>query len=311
MKYIGGILLAISLTCMTIPLWGEDNALFAILVIREDRILNETTEELFLLGQRQAETYIPLTNLPGSEETRRTLLNQYQDYIIFKHGQEVAQMNIEHIVLRPFDCFDEVVGVGTSNVPPDMREVYEWDWPLAMSGSDHGKRFDYRFNTYLTLNISSPLRTTQQHALPLPLLLDPRVGAQLLQLAESQMLQTYDGKYPLQTIDLVKYHAYDFEGDGTIEHLVTFSVTYAKFDVFIGSGVLVFHLDNGNIIPLLQSFSDKYLPARGFVDVLDLTGDAIPEIILKTQGYESIGFDVYTLKKKKFDEIFSFFGWGC
>jgi hypothetical protein len=125
------------------------------------------------------------------------------------------------------------------------------------------------------------------------------------------MLQVYDENYTLGTIDIATYYAYDFENDGTIEHLVTFSVTYTKLNTFVGSGVLVYHLDNGNIIPLLQSFNDQYLPTAGFLDVLDLTGDALPEIIIKSKGYEAVELDAYTLKDGKFEEIFSFWLWGC
>jgi hypothetical protein len=97
--------------------------------------------------------------------------------------------------MKPFSCFENVVGMGNSNMSPEMREIHEWDWPFISSGYDRGQRFDYRLNPYLAFNADSSLVGAQQATKPLSVQLDPRLG-----LSFSNLLNHICFKFTMKTI---------------------------------------------------------------------------------------------------------------
>ena len=60
-----------------------------------------------------------------------------------------------------------------------------------------------------------------------------------------------------------------------------------------------------------HSGSDASLEERDLVDILDLDGDGIPEIVIQSNGYEDTGYDIYKKSTTGWDEIFEASASGC
>lgn len=74
---------------------------------------------------------------------------------------------------------------------------------------------------------------------------------------------------------------------------------------------LILKADGGVWLEWLNDATGTDMASRSLVDVVDLTRDATPELVIKSLGYEGWGYEVYDLSGREWSQVFDGGGGGC
>lgn len=256
------------------------------------------------------------------------IFNKVKDFTIFKRGDEIGKFNVAKIERGGLNCYGFWAGVGNCTISDSL---------LKALGSEHSNAENYTDQpVFLTaLNSSSGAVKTQIHSAPLKTTLSEIQKKKLLEIARQKYQdQKVDQKF-LKNMKIEKSISYDLDGDGTIEHFLktsietidteyaeaietgnsTDSTPYIHEDTKI---MLIWaRIDGQNVttIPISakEGKFDVWENAYDLVDVLDIDGDTIPEVVFVAEiaQIEYAGFQIYQFINGKFQLVYFGAGSGC
>jgi hypothetical protein len=221
---------------------------------------------------------------PADEDAilKQSILSASKEYVLVEVGQGVANLTLDSLVVRRFHCL--MFCVGKTDLDAANRPVRsEW----------------------LGLNATSDLLETQPVTNAVSDSMAAAVG--IYDMLKREYLNSGFSVGDVDRAKLLYAASSDFDGDGSSEILVgsqieTDSVLYSYSAVFdVG----------GQPMPIWE-LRDRAIGREGdrshrIVDLVDLDGDRIPEVVVRSTGYEGFGYQIYRYQARTFERIF----WGA
>lgn len=296
------------------PTDGSGPSVVALLVIRQDRIAEDTVFEILPLTLRTDSAYRAITGweVPGARDVVRgdSILRVHPRYAVFRRGERIGSVVVDTVVQDHFDCSELFVGKGqvTWEVPTGPAPSGEAVW---RQGSVGGEEVDYGLSALVALDDRAPALDTQHRSIPGSAALTADQRSLLVDEA-GRRLAEQAGAEAGSEVDVRSLVSYDLDGDGTDEHLL---VAGSRGDDRWHSVVLAGHLQDGAWVPLLAESRSEEPDAWGdgyrLLDVLDLDGDAVPEVVFEVGGYEATSYRIFRFTGDAFEEVFSEVLYGC
>lgn len=319
-SYVSSILIILAIVatfCAPSALSAQDiRTIIALLIIRNDNIRKSISKEILLIGQHSKGKYEDVSWWDNSEKKmisqRKALLSKYKSFTVYDRGEIFDSVQIDKTELQDFDCEELSVGIGDSNSGPSKKLIESLSDAPVFYGSKSGRKISYQIKTFIAINSDSPAAITQRNSSPKPFKLSEEQFKQLKSFAKKYLVQK-NAEIKEDEVKIETFLSYDFNNDGIIEHIL---VAKVENDKTKESSVFVVKFSGNDIVPLLnESLSNEpssWGNGYSFLDVIDIDGDAIPEIIFEVKGYESTGYEIYHFNKDGyFEKTYSTVTYGC
>lgn len=311
------IIILTSFICLTLQdeTFSSDNdkSVFALLFIREDHVKKIMVHEIYPVSLYSKGIYKDASVSSDSvKEGLNLVLNEYKDFTIFQKGVKIGELQVTKIQKEDFDCNEILVGIGNANISGDTNKILPFDNPTRASSFKEGRDISYVMKHLVALNSDSRTVKTQKRSSPLKTVLSQIQKDKLLEIVKQKYGEHKIEKKFLRDIKIKTSKSYDLNGNGAIEHIL---ITTIKVEDGIANLVIFAKIEDNNVVPLTYLFDIEYSNSWGkgydLVDVLDIDGNGIPEVILEFGGYEVRYFEIYQFNQGKFQKVFSGAGYGC
>lgn len=287
----------------------------ALLVSRDDRIAGDTIFEVLPLARYADGAYRTVVGweIPGDADVLRgdSLLAVHRRYAVFRKGRQVGSMVVDSVVRDDFECSELPVGKGTATVEAGAFGAVQPTVPM-IRGRMGGREVRYGLTVLLALDERAPAVDTQGRSIPDPAALRPDQRSLLVEEATRRVAEQA-GQEGGPGVDVRSLTSYDFDGDGTYEHLVVVGATDREGRSH--SVVLAGRFRDGRWMPLLaesrSEAPDSWGDGYRLLDVMDLDGDSVPEIVFEVRGYEATSYGIYGFTGEGFEQAFSEVLFGC
>ena len=339
---IGMLIIVAAMAGVSISQTVDEPRVFALLSVIVDLITGEVYEELYPVctyknGQYEdalQEVYDRRVrkDVTGEDAKSRSILQKVREYqAVFAPGM-IDTYRVSSIELNDYACSEVVVGRGDSTAfsgwavgnAPAMFWQRSWhrvDHPDGTRGSDERNQ---KLRQFPAISINTPIDPARLE--PLPFSFDPTRKRQIEALArevfareEQEYLDNARRRIEADSVTIQSIQSYDLDGDGQVEHM---AVVHADLDPSLYSGshtgvlVLWFAERDRQLTPFLTLLGQKLRDWNwGIMGnemyVLDITGDGIPEVIYRSEGYEGWGYRIYEFQGNEFVEVFRGAGVGC
>lgn len=291
-----------------------NNTYLSVLNVREDLIHKTTTNEILLFAQFSKGKYKVVShwdnNIKDMISQRKSILEKHKKFKVYRHGELLGELTVSEVHTAPFDCEELFVGSSHENIIHEVKK-YESNTSETFGGFNQNGKFEYKNTRFLAINSDSPSIQTQQRSRPLSTVV-PENTKNLINKYAANALVKQNNQIKETDIKITTLLSYDFNNDSNAEYLV---VAKGENDNTKQSGIFVLKIEGSKVIPLLNKGIANRPSSWGngyeLLDVLDIDGDKIPELIFETKGYESTGYDIYKLKNNKYIIVFSDITYGC
>jgi len=256
------------------------------------------------------------------------ILRKVKDFTVFESGSVIGRFEVSEVGIGGYDCSDILVGRGTTDIPNTTLRAKSEDKFEEVNELRAGELLSYKQKRLSSQNLVPKAVGAQNLARPLDKILTKKQVNNLIELAKKKYEETNDGVRFLDSIRVEISKSYDLDGDAKIEQLF---VTSAKIEHIIKgkceSGdtswreeselrlTLWVQLDDSQYKLISHSIdkkvSDSWDESYEFIDLLDIDGNNIPELIMESYGYEYYSFQVYRFSRGKFELVFDGAGYGC
>ena len=289
--------------------------LLAIFDVREDLVRKRTTEEILLIGKYSDGKYTVVSHWDNREKIiiskRAVLLKKFDKYKVYRQGVVIKEIIVTKIFTDSFDCEELVVGAGKSrNTDVSIKKHASNNSELSSGFNKYGN-LKYKNTRFIAINSNSPSIKTQKKSMPIGNKIKKDTEKQIYDYVSKKLLRK-NREIKNGDIKITTLLGYNLNNDNKTDYLV---VAKAENNKTKESGVFVLNILKNNITSLLYAGMVNSPSSWGngyeLLDVLDLDGDTIPELIFETKGYESTGYEVYKLKNNKFIKAFGDVIYGC
>ena len=303
------------------------STVFGLLYVRNDKIHNKTTLELYPVCKYSNGKYEEASIAPESTESHpEFVLCNTKDFKVFRKGTEIGNFSVSKIEVGGYYCSGIFVGSGSSTIPDSVLKIRPSDNFTESSGFNEGVDFSYQMKRFVAINSNSKTIKTQNHSKPFNIKLSSNQHEQLMNIARKVYQENKVDSQFLGHIEIKTSTSYDLQGNGTIEQLLITTVRVPDdtiltegdstiIDSSTATAVIWATINKNEVTPILHEFdkerSDSWGEGFELVDVLDIDGDSVPEIILEGQGYEYNFCLIYKYANGKFELVFSGAGYGC
>jgi hypothetical protein len=180
---------------------------------------------------------------------------------------------------------------------------------MGRSGYSNGERVDYSLSIAFAIDTPWLLAHAPKERSPLSM----QASAEKKPLFKSFCLKEFRKTIPSLSDSSVKLSEIRPFLLGTDTAYVFTSVAQAEHTI---SSLAVVALTDGHSITtrMLESEtneSDSWGSGHELLDVIDIDGDAIPELIFTVGYYESTGCEIYKLINNRFTKVYGHVLWGC
>ncbi|MFC1619301.1 hypothetical protein ACFL45_05085, partial [Candidatus Neomarinimicrobiota bacterium] len=324
------------------PQMADELRVFALLSVIEDLIAGEVYEEMYPICMYKNGRYEEALQeiydrrvrkgITGEEEKSRSILQRVGEYqAVFAPGM-IDTYQVSSIEMNDYSCSEVVVGRGDSTAYSSwaVRHAPVVFWQRSSHRVDHPdgtRQFierNHKIRQFPAISINTPIDPSKLKSLPFTF--GPTRQRQIMALAreifageEQEYLDRVRRRIEADSVQIEALQSYDLDGDGRYEHM---AIIHTPLDpsLYAGShtGVLVlwFAEQDQQLIPLLmipgQKLRDWNWGIMGAeMYILDITGDGIPEVIYRSEGYEGWRYVIYEFKDGRFTEVFRGAGVGC
>lgn len=305
---------------------GKGN-LISLLFIRKDNIDNTLQGEIYPIAYYSEGKYSDASIADSETGKAKSLLSGIRDFVVIGKGNITERFKVEELTSSPFMCSKLLVGRGRPKDSSRLSNIFEHISSARSSrsrGVENKKDFDY--------TLKWTLATSRAYRIPAaPSATSPDVGrykSDLLNVA-IPLLDAYksddgtEGDIVMETLNL-----FDIDHDGKPEVSAKFKKMIRKktkiyqgekeweeynHDVVYLNLWLTYESDNPQVVLSLLSYEREGSWGRGhdLVGTLDVNGDGIEEVILRSSSWEVVEFEIYEYRNAKLERVFHGAGFGC
>ena len=283
---------------------------FGLLVQRDSRADSIESHELLIIGRFADGQYSVVEDEFESDaedpvsSRRAAILKFHRSFVPFQFGNPAGRMVVTQLAIASYDCSELVVGQFAKPEPLSLLP------PIGgRNGSSNGDRMDS------SLSIAFAIETAwfMTHPPREKSLLPTQPSDEKKHLFKSFCLKEFQKTIPSLSDSSVKLSELRPFLLGTDTAYVFTSVAQADHTI---SSLAVVALIDGNSITtrMLESESnesDSWGSGHELLDVIDIDGDAIPELIFTVGYYESTGCEIYKYIGNRFTKVYGHVLWGC
>ncbi len=289
--------------------------LLAILNVREDLVKKRTTEEILLIGKSSDGKYEVVSHWDNRKKImisqRDVLLKKFNKFRVYRRGAVIKEIVVTKVFTDSFDCEELIVGTGESkNMDIGINKHKSNNYEISSGFNQHGN-FKYKNTRFIAINSNSSSIKTQSKSIPIRYKIKKDTKKQIYDYVSKELLhkntEIREGDIKITTL-----LGYNLNKDNKTDYLVVAKAENSKTKE---SGIFVLNILKNHITSLLNEGMVNSPSSWGngyeLLDVLDLDGDTIPELIFETKGYESTGYEVFKLENNQFLKVFSDTIYGC
>jgi|GEM_PF-6295213 len=312
---------------------------FAAFTVLEDPETGEIVEELYPVcifeDGEYKEALVGLgwehalqKHLSEKETLDRSILNHVTNFSVYIDKGQSKQIHIDELAIaRYYHCSHIVVGRSAvrrvvNRTSIDATTPSEQYWGMYgipnSNGSMKKVEFNYLVRQFAALGSNGPC--SWQPIQPLAFVSDSLQLERMMQLVKEDYVKAgLDSQY-IDSIQVVVSQPYDLDRNGTVEYLF---ITEAPWRTFTIGGwdrwtrLVWLQIVNGQVTMI--NIEPMKMGARKWfwaltdqpVYLTDISGDGVPELVLKSVGYEGSGFSVYEFRQGKFIRVFNGAVAGC
>lgn len=246
-------------------------------------------------------------------ETYRILLEN-RKFHIYKYGGKLASVDMKGVTYDSFACTQLLTGIPKQN-PVLNKSLYSHI--QGYTQFRQGEEIDQSFTYFLALNKNIE-GSNVLNRLPY------KPSKQKMEMIESAIKKSLnhtlmERESDQESVDL------NFSMDTTNTQYYSNVITPSKKAYLITSfhqdtdsclsSTIVFEQNGDELNPVLElsEINSLYSWGSGYslLDVLDIDGDGVNELIFEIAGYETTGLEIYKLVNGKFELAMTVFLWGC
>lgn len=291
--------------------------LVALLQLRRENLPHALRAEMYPLAIfdgslfREAQTggVHPLTGETGSlDSTTPSPLDSIREFTVYDRGRSVGGFRVTGVQSAVYHCGAYLIGVGETDLPAAQVRFGRLDpRTQTFSLSGPGIAYEYSLNYYVALS-----RAVPQPDFAWDSLSDPAALGRL-RAAIREAGGRAGGGSPSHGIWHNGFRTFDLDQDGRAEAVGTVALTRPAEGARI-----VWASDRGpddppRILAVLEQTEggERGHDRRHLVEVMDLTGDGVAEVLYQLDGGERRAFAIHALAGEVLEEVFAGAGYGC
>ena len=312
---LGVVALVAAAVCAPWPSAAQEDApVIGLFVVRHDLATGDTALQILPIATGSGGEVRPVRFFPrreGEKAEADSLLKVHPAYEVFRRGERIASFRVDEVVRAPFYCSELQVGQGRAELGKDVSALVRDSAALSWSTSVDGQPTRPRLTLLLALDASARAVGTQSRSRPLDVPLSEDETSTLTE-AAFRALVSSGGAVERERVRIEDRRAYDFDLDGVPEHVVVAAADPGRGRRTV---LLAGRFRGGRWLPLAGRghINSRVDWGRGvrLLDVLDLDGDAIPEVVIEIGGYEAFRYEVLAYTAEGLEPVFSEVLFGC
>ncbi len=283
---------------------------FGLFVQRDNRVDSIESHELLIIGRFADGQYSVVKDAFESDaedpisSRRAAILRFHRSFIPFQHGSPAGHIVVTQLGIATYDCSELVVGLCAKPEPLSALPQL-----VGRSGYSNGERVDYSLSIGFAVETPWYLEHPSKDKSSLAI----QVSAEKKALFKSFCLAEFRKTIPSlsdTSVTLSEIRPF-FLGNDTA-YVFT---SIAQTEHTILSLAVVALLENNSITTrMLESEtndSDSWGSGYELLDVVDIDGDSIPELIFTVGYYESTGCEIFKFSDNRFKKVYGHVLWGC
>jgi hypothetical protein len=297
---------------MLLPLPKFQSTYIGLYMQRTDEVKKEVFHDVLIIASVENGHYVPIEDRNIGEESdisesqRSKIIKSHPKYTVFTNGSPTATISFNKTAFENFDCSRLVVGRASK-----IQEVPQQIPTMGRTGFIDGKDISYSHGVSLAINSSSPTINTQTRSKPIDTKITSAIQSLLLNCATTELKKHNKFVRP-DSVHMSIVTSYSLGPDSSIDYI--FSAT-AETKESNESIAIVANIVNNTAHTRLSLHATNEPSSWGngyeLLDVLDLDGDQVPELVFKVGYYEATGFEIYKMQNHNFQKAFEIVPWGC
>lgn len=297
------------------PNKSSSTTLIALLVLKEDLLRNKKYEEILLISKYSQGKYDVVSRWDDIKKLeiseRRDLLRDHNKYIVYQNGEPIKEAVVNKICLVGYECSAIDIGcVKTTSSLTTIKNKMRGRLEKEYSGFDSGINFKEKTSAFIALNSDSPTTKKQKTSLMIKNV-SQSVVARISEYTKNKILKNQPSINP-KDVKITQVLAYNLTGDKSVQYVVEAKAENEKTKV---SGIYIVQSVGNSIKEIFSTTMSNDPESWGngysFLDVFDIDGDGIPELIFEVRGWESTGYQIYQLEKGSYKKVFDDVISGC
>jgi hypothetical protein len=297
---------------MLLPLPKSQPTYIGLYMQRTDEVKKQVFHDVLIIASLENGHFVPVEDKDlgeesdASESQRAKIIKAHPKYISFTNGSPTATIYFDKTVFENFDCSRLVVG-RTSKI----QDVPRQNLSVGRSGFIDGKDISYSHGISLAMNSSSLAINTQTRSKSIDIEITSAVRSLLRNYATKELKKHNKSVLP-DSVHMSNITSYSLGSDSSIDYIFSATAETKESNESIAFVARVIN-NTVNSRLLLHVTNEPSSWGNGYelLDVLDIDGDQVPELIFKVGYYEATGFEIYKMHGNNFKKVFEIVPWGC
>ncbi len=283
--------------------------LLSLVFVRTDNIKNTTESQVLIFGEYCNGKYSVIDDTNNSVPSKRdSVLQKNKNWTLYFQSNPLCSLTVTKIDSAQYDCTPLMVGISKEKIDTTKLIERQHEYIQGSEGYSKGKEVNYSQTTFFATNEMEA--TTQIMKTPTDSLLkNPALsglGTVLKRIYKSRDTMVYLNLYknvvtPF-TINEEQYYLSTSDCSDTIKQM-------------LASMLCIFKIKNNTIDTVATMYKGLAIDSWGngynIIDMEDIDGDGIPELIMLEEGYEDSAVVIINLKDLKFNIVFNRDLFGC
>lgn len=308
--------------------------LVALLLVNKDNLSNEFRGEIYplalLLNDRYLEMVHDVTpeiqnNIPHERilqlNDQRIVTNAINNFTVISNQQKLGEFQVARPVVSQFSCSSMITGQGSFLGETSLQTIFE-QISLEQSDGFNGwigdQQFDQTWRTAIAVSQAPAL--SQPPAVSEADLARYRQAA--LALGQAAITQVAQGQPILGEAVVESMQVVDLDQDGSpeifskIKQGSAANADSSQQPSPTGFAAVWFTEKEGKpqLLETTQAavgLAETQPFPYDLLEIIDINGDGVNEVIVKRTGYESTSFEIYEYKNNQLNQVFKGAGYGC
>lgn len=324
-------LLGIFIYNLIVPAFKNGN-LIALFFLRKDNITNTLRGEIYPIAYYSKGKYldasVDVTDSAENVHGDKTILNKIKDFIILGESGKIGNFRVDEISASSYRCSEILTGKGDNKNNTALTIISDGisnERYSRTKGFQDGEDIDYSF--VWTLAASRIFK--EPKVLNIPNNTVESYKSAITAMAV-KLLSNYSSDDAIHRGVVFKnINFFDLDRDGKPEVTAKFlREIRKKIKVITWKGEEIEDFSNdtvylnlwvtyksGNPQIILSLISEEREGSWGsgydLVGTLDINGDSIDEVILRSSGWEVVDFEIYEYRNDKLERVFQGAAFGC
>jgi hypothetical protein len=306
--------------------------LVALFLVKKDNLRNQFRGEIYPIALSLNGSYVDVSNdvtrevRENFQENRllevmrqHSFLSAVKNFVIINQGQKLGDFKVNNLALSQFACSSMITGQGDFASETSLPQLYTV-LPAKQSGGFKGsignKQFDESWRWTIATSRYRDDQPTARKQTP-----EAEIRYQQDLITSAKTLMAQSPEVQKQSVIgpevLEQSSVQDLNHDGSPE---VFGIVRKGDPKNSGRNNAIAYtnlwLDYSNGQPRvlsseLQMNTLSAKPPYTLVDILDINGDGVDEVIVQNNGYESVSFSILEYNNNQLQPVFSGAGYGC